>query len=435
MTLVQETNSAETVPTQTSAPALPPSVVERGLRISVIEGALSTVHVAITTSVFLTGFALLLGADTFTLGVIGALPFVGQLFQFVGAYLEEQLGSRRRLVIVSALAARLLWLPALLLLFAPFPGALRMSLFLLILAGSYALGGIVINAWLSWMSDLVPVRQRGRYFGFRNTVAGAVSMAATYGAGLVADFYSARGQEAMAYAILFTLAVLFGVLGALLLRRQPEPPMQRKQRVRAGELFAAPLRNTRFRSFALASAGWAVVTGIAAPFFNAYGLQTLQISFSTLALTGIATSAVSLLTQPYIGRLQDRLGDRLVLVVSLFGVVLLPWGWVISTPTNIIPLWLTSIAAGVFWPGITQGMVNVLMDRSPAEGRGAYLAAYGALSGVGTFISGLLGGALASALASVALPLGPLTLNNFTLLFVLSILGRLAVALLFWRKL
>jgi MFS family permease len=279
------------------------------------------------------------------------------------------------------------------------------------------------------------VRQRGRYFGFRNTVAGAVTMGVTYAAGLVVDFYRGRGQDDAAYALIFWFAVACAAAGALVLRVQPEPPVQRKARVRISDLFAAPLRNERFRTYALAAAGWALVTGIAGPFFNAYGLKVLNISFSTLALTGIATSAVSLLTQPYIGRLQDKLGDKSVLIVCSFGVVLLPLGWVFSTPTNIIPLWMTSIGSGLFWPGITQGMINILMDRSPTEGRGAYLASYGAITGIGTFVSGLLGGVLASVLTGITIPLGPLLLDHFTALFVLSALGRLMMATVFLRKL
>src|SRR4051794_36006171 len=78
--------------------ALPPSVVQRGLRLSIAEGALSNIHVTVCGGAFVTGFALLLGAGDFELGLIAALPFIGQLFQFVGAYLEERLGERRRLV-------------------------------------------------------------------------------------------------------------------------------------------------------------------------------------------------------------------------------------------------------------------------------------------------------------------------------------------------
>src|SRR5262249_38062512 len=92
-----------------SRSALPSSAVQRGLRLSIVEGSLSNIHITVCSGAFLTGFALLLGAGDFELGLIAALPFVGQLFQFMGAYLEERLGERRRLTVLSAGMSRSLW--------------------------------------------------------------------------------------------------------------------------------------------------------------------------------------------------------------------------------------------------------------------------------------------------------------------------------------
>jgi MFS family permease len=211
--------------------------------------------------------------------------------------------------------------------------------------------------------------------------------------------------------------------------------MQRRDRVPVTALFSAPMRHRPFRALCLAATGWGIATGVASPFFNAYGIQDLRLSFATLALFGVVTSAVTLVTQPLIGRLQDRYGDQRVLTGSVVGVILLPWGWVLSTPTFLLPVWLTSIFSGVFWPGITQGLVNLLMDRAPAEGRGAYVACYGAITGVGAFVASLLGGAIASALGAAMVQVGPLALNHYAILFVASSLGRAAMALVFARRL
>src|SRR5215210_7682179 len=81
--------------------ALAPAVVRSALRLSIVEGALSNIHVTVCAGAFLTGFALMLGAGDFELGLIAALPFLGQLFQFIGAYLEERLGERRRMTVIS----------------------------------------------------------------------------------------------------------------------------------------------------------------------------------------------------------------------------------------------------------------------------------------------------------------------------------------------
>jgi hypothetical protein len=75
------------------------------------------------------------------------------------------------------------------------------------------------------------------------------------------------------------------------------------------------------------------------------------------------------------------------------------------------------------------------MDRAPAEGRGAYVASYGAMTGMGTFIASLLGGAIASGLGDTLVHLGPLALNHYTVLMVASSLGRAVMALVFARRL
>jgi MFS family permease len=415
--------------------ALAPSAIQHALRLSIVEGALSNIHISVTTSAFLTGFALLLGAGDFELGLLGALPFVGQLFQFAGAYLEERLGERRRLVTLTAGVSRSLWGLAALLPFLGGLGAARLPIFLLVLAVAQALIGIAGNGWVSWMSDLVPPRQRGRYFGFRNTIASVTAMGSTWLAGRALDHYRSAGDSALGYALIFGVAVVTAIAGVIVLSRQPEPPLPRRQRVQVGALLSAPLRHRHFRALILTATGWALVTGISSPFFNAYGIQDLKLSFATLALFGVATSAVMLITQPLIGRLQDRYGDRRVLIGSVIGVILLPWGWILSTPTFLIPVWMTSILTGVFWPGINQGLINLVMDRAPAAGRGAYVAAYGAVSGVGTFVASLLGGVIATALGAAIIQIGPLALNHYAILFAISSLGRAAMVLVFARRL
>lgn len=431
------TSEFDAQPQAEQTPAMPgalsPAAVRQGLRLSIVEGALSTVHVSITTGAFLTGFALLLGANDFQLGLIGAMPFIGQMFTFVGAYLEARLGKRRELTFWTALGSRVLWGVFALLPFLNNLGSARMPIFLVVFAISQILLGIAGNAWISWMSDLVPARQRGRYFGRRNNVAAISAMVSTWVAGKALDYYIAAGQEALGYAVIFGVSIICAIAGALVLRRQPEPPVTTPRSMGIGEMLTAPMKHRTFRGFALAAAGWAIVTGIASPFFNAYGLQTLHLSYATLALMAIATSAVTLVAQPVVGRLQDRYGDKRVLVVSTFGVVMLPWGWILATPTFLLPLWLTSTFAGVFWPGITQGFTNMLMDRAPAQGRGAYVAAYSATSGGATFAASLLGGVLATALGAATLQLGPLSLDHYVVLFALSSLGRFVMALVFTR--
>ena len=61
-----------------------PTITRKALRISTIEGSWAALHFLITSGVFFTGFALMLGANDFQLGLLGAIPVLAQVFQVVG---------------------------------------------------------------------------------------------------------------------------------------------------------------------------------------------------------------------------------------------------------------------------------------------------------------------------------------------------------------
>lgn len=84
--------------------------IRRGLKISSWEGALGQIHSALTTSSLLTGFALAWDANDSQLGLLGTIPFLGQLGQLAGAYLGDRFANRRRVVVaLLGLAARCTW--------------------------------------------------------------------------------------------------------------------------------------------------------------------------------------------------------------------------------------------------------------------------------------------------------------------------------------
>src|SRR5262249_54055320 len=130
-----------------SGAALSPSVVRRGLQLSIAEGALSNIHITVCAGAVLTGFALILGAGLFELGGLAALPFIGLVFHFAGAYLAGRFAERRRMSVLSCGVGRSLWALLAALAFLPVVGPACLPPFLLVLAISQALIGITANAW------------------------------------------------------------------------------------------------------------------------------------------------------------------------------------------------------------------------------------------------------------------------------------------------
>jgi len=306
---------------------LTPAVRESALRLSIVEGALANVFVSITANGLVTGLALYLGAGPLVLGILGALPFISQLFQLLGAYLEERNGERRMLSVWSEGLSRAVWIPIALLPLWQLSKTISLPLFVVLQLISAALMGIAVNTWTSWMTDLVPAHRRGRYFGVRNTVASFAAMVAGLASGYALDYFKTNANEGLAYAATLGFGLVVAAIGLVLLRLQAEPPMQRREHPALRTMFLAPLADVDYRKLIASATAWAFAVGLAGPFFTAYGINTLHMNFADLAYMGIVTSIASMICFPFVGRLQDRFGDKIVLLVSAACVIPLPMGW------------------------------------------------------------------------------------------------------------
>ncbi|HZD26179.1 MAG TPA: MFS transporter, partial [Alphaproteobacteria bacterium] len=115
---------------------------------------------------FLAAFALQLGASNLVIGLLAAVPQLTQFLQLPTILLVERLRRRRLICVLAGFANR----PALLLMglaaFVPQPGW-AIALLIIAFVLRYSLGAVVGCSWNSWVRDLVPEEQMGRFFGGR----------------------------------------------------------------------------------------------------------------------------------------------------------------------------------------------------------------------------------------------------------------------------
>ncbi|MDQ5853013.1 MAG: hypothetical protein M3380_13295, partial [Chloroflexota bacterium] len=133
------------------------------------------------------------------------------------------------------------------------------------------------------------------------------------------------------------------------------------------------------------------------------------------------------------GKLSDRIGARRTLLISMALIVPLPWAWLVATPERVWPLFINAALSGVMWAGFLLAQTNRMMEQAPAEGRGAYFAAFSVATGVPFMLASLGAGALMSARGVAPITLAGLTFHPYLALFFLSGLLRL-LSLLFGRK-
>jgi len=414
-------NKVQTPP----ANGLTPEQVRSGLRISVVEGSFATMHLALSGGMFLTGLALFLGANSFQIGLLSAVPALVASFGFLAGFLVRRLGHRRPLVTWTAGIGRVVfvgYLPFLLL-----GRKFDLSLFFAVVFVSSILMTIAGTTWTSWMSELVPDERRGRYFGFRNAIHGGVGMVITFTAGRGMDWLKAGGHEMLGYAIAYSLAILCGVAAALLIARQPEPVMLPRPAVSLPEMFFGPLKERQFRRLIIFVAVWFVTGTLASPFYLVHMFKNLHFSFTAVGIYSIIGGVTGIIFHLLWGRAIDRFGSRPVTILCFSLVGIMPLLWLFATPTFRLPIWLDGMFNGLVWTGGSLGLWNLLLDLAdnPAR-RESYFAIYGVVTGVCAFIAAMLSGVIAQALHGFRVTILGREFINYHVLFCAAGLMRFA---------
>jgi MFS family permease len=298
-------------------------------------------------------------------------------------------------------------------------------LFLICLILAALCGGLAGPAWGSLMSDYIPSRQRGRYFGWRNRIVGIVTLGSVIASGLLLHWLEDVSYTA-AFSIIFSVAALTRYVSAHFIGRIDEPPQKKDP---ASEftfvMFLARFRESNFLKFVIAIACLNFASYLAAPFFPVFMLRDLQFSYLTYMALQVGSSLASLIALPLWGRHADLVGNVRVLRLSSFFAVLVPVLWLFSH--NPVYLMLVQIWAGFSWSGVTLCTGNFIYDAVTPQKRVRCIAYFNVINGVAIFLGSSMGGFLASRLP-------PLFGYRLVSLFALSFFARLVFYLMFSRR-
>ena len=397
--------------------------VHESLRASFKDGLFAAVMGGIT-DYYATPLALFLGATVQQVGLLTAFPnLLSSLSQFMAVRVIHWVGGRVRLLVrlVASQATLILGIGILPWLEIPY----RVELFLVCLVIAALCGGLAGPAWGSLMSDYIPSRQRGRYFGWRNRIVGIVTLGSVIASGLILHALENVSYSA-GFSIVFCVAALARYVSAQFIMLMDEPP-QRKDPASDFTffMFLARFRESNFLKFVIAIACLNFATYLAAPFFTVFMLRDLQFSYLTYMALQVGSSLASLIALPLWGRHADLVGNVRVLRLSSFFAALVPALWLFSN--NPAYLMLVQIWAGFSWSGVTLCTGNFIYDAVTTQKRVRCIAYFNVINGVAIFLGSSMGGFLASRLP-------PLFGYRLVSLFALSFIARLVFYLLFSRR-
>jgi MFS family permease len=423
-------------------------------------------------------FARMLGFNDFAFGLLGALPFLATLGQLQASLIIERTGLRKGTFILWGTIHRLLWLmvAAVPLVLHPGPGAVLAVLG--ILSVSHFLGAMATPGWLTWMSDLVPRRIRGRYFARRVQWAQRVQIVVVILLSLALDTATVRhapetlasqGRLMVTICAILAIGAVLGAVDILMFRKvrelvPPEPlhPPTGSVFSTMRELLVEPLRDKVFRSYVSYGATITFTATFSGWYFWRYASEGLGFSkLGTNCLFMVIGPLAGNLAINGWGKLQDRWGRRPVLVLATIGTCLslMPWffasrhlpaphllvdaiNWVwahvggagpIIAPAAPVSAYLLGALAcvlgGIAWGGVGLAQTGVMLHFADGHGRSKYVAASAVLISVGGALGGLLGGVLVQSLEFLRtnpIAWGPFEWNHWHASFLVSLIVRLA---------
>lgn len=402
--------------------------IARGLRWANWDAVFFTLFLALTTGAFQIGLARAFGANDLWIGVITSVPSLAGALQILTAYLADTAPSQKRLVLRYAFYSRLPFVAIALLPFLS-DSAPRLQLFAGLLILSAVVGSFAGPAFLAWLSALVPPDYRGRYFGRRNMILGLVSAASALPPAIFLDqaVKHQRFSELVAFAVLYGLGALFLFLSLWALRQMPEPPRTPAERKGLRGIWAfyrEPFRTRNFR--ALLGFNSFLVFGqmFAGQFFTVYQLEQIRMPYLMVQVAGLIAALFSSLAMPVWGYLADKFGNKPLLVLSLWGVVFLPYLWFLTDPDRYLwslgVIYFIQVLAGALWAGVALTQFNLNVAVAPPAQRAVYM---GALSAIVSLMGGLAAFA-SGALMEAMKPFVP-DPTRFFVLFAMASLFRL----------
>lgn len=399
-----------------------PNRIKRSLRFSFLDGIFAAGMTGMTTD-YITPYALALKATVSQIGLLSAIPnFISSLAQLGSADLTEKLKSRKKIINISVFLHTLMGLPIILIpYFFKAEAILFLILFITLFTGFNA---VAVPAWSSLMSDYIPYKMRGRYFGWRNKVLSVVVISSAFMAGFI--LHTFRNNVLRGFLIVFSTAFIFRFVSWCFLTRMYERPFKINKAAYFSLFdFIKRARESNFAKFVIFVAGLNFCVNLAAPFFSVFMLRDLKFSYLTYTIVVTTVTIVNILVFDRWGRVADRVGNIKILKFTSLFIASLPLWWIINQ--NPVYLVLVQILAGFMWAGFNLCVGNFIYDAVTPQKRVRCIAYFNAFAGLALCLGALAGGYLVNVLPEL---LGYKILS----LFLISGLLRLAVVFLFSEK-
>lgn len=244
--------------------------------------------------------------------------------------------------------------------------------------------------WNQWITQLVPSQRRIPFFARRSQVHEIAVLAGLLGAGIWLQY----GKDLTSFAVIFLFAGIFRLGSALCFVYHPVGNVNGNRTFSKVEISGFSVYRQFFFKpqvveLLLFLFLFQFAVQVSAPFFTAYMLDFMQLSYTKYAIL----IAIPLLSRPIAYWLAQRyastFGMERIWALGIFLVAPLPYAWIVFP--NYYFLLLMQIIAGLGWGWFEFGQTLNLLRRFPTENRSIVLTFINMFVAWGMLLGFLLG--------------------------------------------
>ena len=356
-------------------------------KISIYHGMASTIALNFSNNFFPIFAITILGATNYQVGLISSLPPLMALLMTVpAAILLNKAHAQKKLVAMSVLLARLIYILIIMLVYLP-STTLQAWVFLIVVALMSMPNTVATIGWQTLIGGLVSDSRRGAFFSDRNRMLTIVGLISTL---LIGILMKDASDNVVAYQILFAIAFFFGLLEVFFLMKHEEEPLKVdgplvKKKVMDWSIF----QNSRYVSFLVAALFFNFTWQMAWGIFNIYHVRIVGATIFWISMFSVGSMLMQILTFPLWKKWAEQRSNIQVFVWAAIGMATTPFLTILST--NLYYLTLVQTTSGFFLSGTVLILFNLLLEQSPEASRTYCITTYNVLLAVMAFIAPQIG--------------------------------------------
>ncbi|WP_342504751.1 MFS transporter [Sporosarcina sp. FSL K6-2383] len=356
-------------------------------KISIYHGMASTIALNFSNNFFPIFAITILGATNYQVGLISSLPpLMALLMTIPAAILLNRAHAQKKLVAMSVLLARLMFLFIIFLVYLP-STTLQAWTFLIVIAVMSMPNTVANIGWQTLIGGLVSDSRRGAFFSDRNRMLTIVGLISTLLIGIIMKDMS---DNVTAYQVLFAIAFCFGLVEVFLLMKHEEEPVKRdgpieKKKAMDWSIF----QNSRYVSFLVAALFFNFTWQMAWGIFNIYHVRIVGATIFWISMFSVGSMLMQILTFPLWKKWAEKRSNIQVFVWAAIGMATTPFLTILST--NLYYLTLVQTTSGFFLSGTILILFNLLLEQSPEASRTYCITTYNVLLAVMAFIAPQIG--------------------------------------------